>query len=163
MSLLSKINITSIVKNHLNTLVNDNDKRPEFDDWLTFLIIPIVVAITLSYFDVNLNKDVVNVIITALSIFVGLLFNVVVLVFDIINKESTTAIKKRLMNEIITNISYCILLSLVAILISLFVFLDNCFVVKTISFIIYFLLSNFLVTLLMVLKRVYVLFDNESK
>ncbi|WP_306044144.1 hypothetical protein, partial [Allomuricauda sp. MMSF_3543] len=82
MNALEKINIKQIIKNHLATLVNDNSKKPEFSDWLTFLIIPAVVAGVLVYLKIELSERAINIVITTLSILVGLLFNVIVILFD---------------------------------------------------------------------------------
>ena len=82
MRIFNKINVSKIVKNHLATLVNDNSRKPDFGDWLTFLIIPIIFASLLVWFGILLSDRANNIVITTLSILVGLLFNVIVKCFN---------------------------------------------------------------------------------
>jgi len=79
MKMFNKINIFKIISNHFNTLQNDNTKKCEFDDILTFLILPLLVSVGLYWFDFELKENAINIIITTLSIFVGLLFNIIVI------------------------------------------------------------------------------------
>jgi len=93
MKIFEKINVLSILNNHFKTLVNDNTKRPEFTDWLTFLIIPFIIGATLTFFEIDLTERATNLVITTLSILVGLFFNVVVILFDIIKRDSSKKLK----------------------------------------------------------------------
>ena len=161
MKVFEKINILKIIKNHLKTLVNDNDKKPDFSDWLVFLLIPLFSAGVLTYFDVKLSDKLTNLVITTLSILVGLLFNVVVILFDIIKRDNSKNLKNRLLEEILTNISYSIFISLIIIFFTVLSFFDNYIWLKIMLFITYFLLTHFSLTILMILKRVYTLFINE--
>jgi hypothetical protein len=123
-----------------------------------------------------LSKDLVNVLVTALSVFAALLFNLLLLIFDIIrkskNEPDTQDIKLGLLKEIYANISYSIFVSIVSIMVLLVPLLNidipriasiSMHVDKVVSFIIYFLIGNFVLTLLMILKRVHVLLTEEFK
>ncbi|HRG69312.1 MAG TPA: hypothetical protein PLS73_10715 [Saprospiraceae bacterium] len=159
--MLKKINILEIIKNHFGTLINDNSNKREFDDYLTFLILPIIFATGLVYYKIALSEQIINIVITALSIFVGLLFNVVVLLFDIVKRDSTQRLKNKVLKQILANITFTILLSLVTILFTVLTFIDESRVKLVAIWFVYFLLSNFLFTVLMILKRMYILFKNE--
>ena len=159
--MLKKINISQIIRNHFATLQNANTKKAEFDDYLTFFIIPVAVSSTLLYFKFYLKTDAINIIISTLSILVGLLFNVVVLIFDIIKRDKSNQIKNTVLRQILSNIAYTILLSIVAIIMTLFTYIDNYVTQIIFNAIVYFLLTNFVMTVLMILKRMFHLFHKE--
>ncbi len=161
MRFFEKVHIWTIVSNHLKTLKNSNSGKSEFDDYLTFLVLPIFGASLLMYFNIKLSAGATNIIITTLSILVGLLFNVIVIIFDIIKRDSTKRLKNELLNQLLTNISYSIILSIFIIVITLLTFIDNCFSKIIFYWIVYFLLGNYFLTVLMIIKRMYSLFINE--
>lgn len=161
MQLFEKINVLKILTNHFSTLVNDNTKRPDVTDWLTFFIIPLIGAAALSYLDIKLSDRVTGLVITTLSILVGLLFNVVVILFDIIKRDNSINLKNRLLEQLLTNICYTIFVSLLIIFLTVISFFDNQCWVFIVTFFIFFLLFHFAFTILMVLKRIYTLFLNE--
>ncbi|MDR3625484.1 MAG: hypothetical protein P4L45_01545 [Ignavibacteriaceae bacterium] len=163
MMIFEKINITQIINDHIETLVNDNKKRPGLDDCITFLLLPIFISTLLLFLKVYLDVNVINIIITALAILLGLLFNVIIILFDIIKRDSTKKIKNNILEQLISNISFAILLSIFAIIMVLCTFINNCFIRLVIHWYIYFILSLFLLTVLMILKRIYTLFKNEIK
>jgi hypothetical protein len=162
MKLVDKINITQIVKNHIATLVNYNTKKAGIGDYFTFFLIPAIIAGTLFYFDVHLTFDAINIIIISLSIFIGLLFNVILLIFDIVHRDSTTLkLKKAISKELLANIAFTVFLSIVSILSTLITYVKYTIVKHIFEVIVYFVLSLFLVTILMILKRMYLLFKHE--
>lgn len=161
MNLIDKINCLNIINSHLATLQNDNTKKADLSDYFTFLILPLLVAVALVKFGIYLKDSAINIIITTLSIFVGLMFNIIVLLFDIVKREAHQKIKNIVLKQLLANISFAILLSVVAILLTLLTFFDNCWVKLATTFITYFLLTLFLMTLLMILKRMYNIFKNE--
>lgn len=161
MKIFEKINVTKIIANHLKTLVNDNTKKSEISDWVTFLILPLIGAVGLSYCEVSLSERAINLVITTLSILVGLLFNVVVILFDIIKRDNSKKLKNRLLEQLLTNICYTIFVSLTIIFLTVLSFFDNECWKKVITFLLYFLLIHFAITILMILKRIYTLFINE--
>lgn len=159
--MLSKINISDIIINHTATLKNDNTKKTGIDDYFTFLLIPIILTSILLYFKVVLSDEALNIVITTLSIFVGLLFNVIVLIFDIIKRDSTKKVKNVVLKELLANISFTILISIIAIIFTVLTFINNDVAKMVFTGLVYFLLSIFVFTVLMVLKRMHKLFNNE--
>jgi len=159
--MFKKINISQIVKNHFATLQNANTKKADWDDYFTFLVIPILTSAILIYFKIYLKTDAINIIISSLSILVGLLFNVVVLIFDIIKRDKSNDIKNTVLRQILSNIAFTILLSIVSILLTLFTYTDNSTIKIIFNAIVYFLLTNFIMTVLMILKRMFHLFHSE--
>ena len=96
-----------------------------------------------------------------MSILVGLLFNVVVLIFDIIKRDSANKIKNVVLKQILSNIAFTILLSIISILFTLLTLIENSISKIIFNSILFFLLFNFVITVLMILKRMFHLFHSE--
>lgn len=161
MKVLEKINVLNIVINHLKTLVNDNSKKPDLADWFTFLIIPVTLAGLLVFLQIGLSDRTTNIVITTLSILVGLLFNVIVILFDILKRDNSKKIKNELLKQLLTNISYSIFISLLIIFLTVLTYFKIPYWVWICTFLVYFFLGHFSLTVLMILKRIYALFLNE--
>lgn len=159
--MFTKIDISKILKNHFATLYNANTKRPAVDDYVTFFVVPVLVSITLVCLDIYMSDSAINIVISSLSIFVGLLFNVIVLIFDLVKRDQTNNIKNIVIKQLISNIAYTIFISIISILLLLFTFIDNRITTIIFSSAAYFLLTNFLFTVLMILKRMFHLFHSE--
>jgi len=176
--MLDKINIKKIIKNHFATFQDERTGGKDVIDYIIFIYSPLLISILSALFFHNIGKFS-NVLITSLSIFTGLLFNLLLLTYDLIkrneNEKNNLAekelktkqdddlkIKGRLLNQIFNNISYSILIAIFALLI-LFLSLiwNNCYYQIVLSFIIYFLVINFFLTMLMVLKRTHNLLSTE--
>lgn len=158
-----KINIKNIVTSHWETLVNDNTKKQSFDDYLTFIIVPIIISGFLVAFRCFLKDTAINILITTLSIIIGLLFNVIVIIFDIVKRNNRQKIKNKILEQLLANISYTIVISIFTIIVTLFTYIDNEIVRLVTNFIIYSVLVHFLFTVLMILKRMYIIFSDEIK
>jgi hypothetical protein len=172
---VEKINPAKIIRDHILTLKNYDSHRYSMGDFIIFLILPIGIAGGLAYCipksDKNpneiLDKDVVGILITSLSIFAALLFNLLLLVYDIVKKanpdEPFAVLKTRFLKEIYANVSYSIFVSMLAVIILLISLLgtSNDLIRIAATFLIYFLVANFILTLLMILRRVHILLSKE--
>ncbi len=166
--MLTKINISRIITDHLSTLKNANTRRVSIADITLFLISPIVISAGIVLLlRIYLNDGLVNILITCLSIFVGLLLNLLVIIFDIINKlkdeNSNDRLKKLFLKEIYANISFSILISLLNIGFLVITFTTNNYVKLVANILSDSILILFGLTLLMVLKRVHILLSGEFK
>ncbi len=117
--MLDRINIIKIIKDHLGTLrsLNQTSERIYWKDLLLFFIIPIIIASVLVWKDYSFEEELGNLI-AAISIFGGFLFNLLAIIYsqmENIKKDANTEndkVKKRFINEIHINISFCIVLSI---------------------------------------------------
>jgi|LDZT01.1.fsa_nt_gi hypothetical protein len=180
--MIEKINISRIIKDHINTLKDYETGKYYFWDFVLFFITPLIVSIILIKYHIIIDKDMANALITSLSIFAALLFNLLLLIYDITRKEvkreaaRNNKVKTDLLKQIFCNISFSILVSVFAISISLLIFLNislnitilerNLVVTNTqircfLSIFIYYLTTSFILTLFMVLKRIHVLLKGE--
>ena len=191
-NMIEKINVYRIMTEHLRTLRRTGSDSLSIVDIFLFFGVPILVTLLLMVlFGLQVSPELGNALFTALSIFAGLLFNLLILVYDIVNREDTgiegTREKQKVtvLREVFSNISYAILVSLaVVFLIGVFNLsfgsglLDGTFtgvcqrltwlckypLVKwIIDFLIISLSLNFTLTLLMVLRRVHLLLSTEFR
>ena len=156
-----KIDISIIVKEHIKTLVNDNTGKPDFRDVFFFGLFPIVFAVYMVHNKVFIDKDFINGMISGLSIYVGLSLNLIVLIFEISQKDTTTSNNKSILKEIVANVSFSILLSIGLIISTLFTLINN-ETAKCISHgLAYFLLVHMFLIVLMLIKRMYYQIINQ--
>jgi glucan phosphoethanolaminetransferase (alkaline phosphatase superfamily) len=156
-----KIDVSEIIGDHIRTIKNDNTGKPGGSDIFLFIMLPVLVSGVLIYFELLIKESLIESLIAALAIFVGLLFNVIVIIIDSIRKTDQNDVKSLLLKEVLANISFTIFLSILAIVTVLATLFSNELLKNIANAITYFLLVEFLVTLLMVLKRIYSLFKHE--
>lgn len=181
--MFERIDILKIVRRHLQTLRNIGDdnhvKKITANDKLLFFVFPVLISLTLTFFQISLDSQVANLI-AIISIFGGFLFNLLALIYGFLEKiknekkeleTDLSKVKKRFANEINANISFNILISLVTTIFLIIYNLipsSNCqialiyYVKSLFLFITYFLLILFVLTLLMVLNRIYILLQVED-
>ncbi len=165
--MLSKIDIRDIVRDHLATLVDYRTQKASRPDYVLFFFVPAVAAATLMYLKVRLTDAAVNVLITALSIFAGLLFNLLVLIASLVDKRSAptgASDARQVMRSIYANIAYSLLVSLLTLLpLGVFATLKDGLTKNSAMALSYYLIGHFALTLLMVLKRMHVLLSFEFR
>ncbi len=171
--MFERINITDIIREHLKTLrsLNQTSKGIYFPDLVLFFLLPIFISLWLTYKHIDLTEQISNII-AAIAILGGFLFNLLAIIYGAMDKLKVDAtnnkIKKKFIKEIHSNISFCILLSIfstVCLILYSYKLPDYCiyiFIKNGLLFINYFLLLLFLLTLLMVLNRVYVLLKKDA-
>ncbi len=170
---IDKINVSDIIKAHFATLYNHATKKMSVWDVTLFILLPGIAAIFLVCAGIYITENAINVLITAFSIFAALLLNLLLLLFDIARKrqEGQNGLKFDLIKEIYSNISFAILLSMAVVVLLLLgelklqqvIHLSSLHQVSknVANFIIYYLVIEFLLTMLMVLKRVNSLLAKE--
>lgn len=156
--MFNKINVMEIVEKHLSTLKNQRTNKIHLPDVVLFILLPFLLSLILVCFSNLLNKDIANILVTAFSIFAGLLLNLLLIVFDLVDKQGNN--NKNIRNaleELYFNISFCILISILSIflLLALFINIKYVWYLNLLSFLVYYFLFVFIFTLLMVLKRIH--------
>jgi hypothetical protein len=168
--MLSRINILKIIRDHLGTLrsLNQSSNRIYWKDFLLFFVFPIIVSTLLIWKGYSFKEQLGNLI-AVISIFGGFLFNLLAIIYSQMENIKIDAeteddkIKKRFINEIHINISFCIVLSICIVLTLLlttidipeFEYLDV--INNIINGLNYYLMILFVLTLTMILNRVYIL------
>lgn len=195
MKLFDRINIVQIFIKHFNTLYDHGvltwtgKRKMPFADKFTFFYFPATIAFTLVIpLQLYINDNYLNIIITSLSIFVGLLFGFLTLVFDIVKNERTVGqnpdatheqkLKFKLVKELFINIAFAIALSILSIIAALltrfhptpiilqlqklacYSYIKQLYLWTT-NLVAVFLVLLFIATLLMILKRFFIIFTND--
>lgn len=207
MKFLNRISLSEIIKSHCSTFYDDaylrieGKKRIPLGDKIIFIVIPIIIAIILLTSEFFITETYLNIILTCLSIFAGLLFGLLSLVFELtknIKKEveiikinpivGDTLFKKlaheelkyRISKELFVNIGFAIIVSILTIICAIltrlypkqivfwlshfecYQFIKTIYLISS-NFLAYYLLMLFVLTIMMILKRFFLLFDSETK
>ncbi len=164
---LSKIDISPIIRGHLQTLSSARTGSGSLSDGLVFFGLPAVLGAVLVGFRFGFRGEAVNGFLNAFSILTGLLLNLLVLVFSLsAAAQSDHQLRRRILKEVFTNICYCILIAISAAgvaLVDLGYMRSNAGATTGIlsTFLLSALTANFVLTLLMVMKRMYRLISTE--
>ena len=160
----SKLGFRAIVKDHFATLVVGDTSKRSLLDFVLLYLVPIIVGVVLVKFNLIFGRSFGNALIIALSIFTGLLLNVLFLILNIGRKtlsedEKLSANSLRFLKELCSNVAYAVLISLLtigAILLHFGFFSLNVKIgLHLTSFFVYAMGGNFMLTMLLVLKRLY--------
>jgi len=133
----TKIKIWEIRKDSLLSLrkdINNRIVKNKFNVILYYNLIPLIIAIIFLIIGVTINSEIANYFITAISIFAGLFFNLLLVVASKLNErkkiidsnsdEETVNYVERYTNfseQLISQISYTIILSLLLIVLMFFI------------------------------------------
>jgi hypothetical protein len=170
---MGKINIWSIIRRHYETLRDDSTKKSSVSDYLLFFGVPFLAAASGFYFHWSLAVEALAAVLASFTIFAGLLFNFLILVYTLATDEQPNALARGRgdsMRELHENIAYSVLVSVFIVLFSLVatIVLKHGETVSApsrlqfaLTAVINFLVCNFFLTLLMVLKRIHTILRNK--
>lgn len=158
----SKIDVRVILKDHFLTLRDEATSRLSYIDIVVMFGIPALFAVASISVRAGVNDSYVGTIVSMFSIFAGLLFNVLVLIYslspqDEVPSDQKGEIRRRLLKQAFSNISYSILIALaVVVILGLSLFVGG-WIEILLGALAIFLAVNFGLSLLMVLKRLHML------
>lgn len=181
----SKLNIIEILAGHCRTLSGVN-RRPLLSDKLCFFGAPTLIAAIGICFRLSLNESQISLLVNFGAIFTALLLSVLVLVYDQENKSRSIKsslensgkavppgydVRIELLRELYLNLSYSILIALLLIAICFLgsligdiqIYKPLKLTLSTVSFtpIALFLVTNLMLTIVMVVKRLHILLTTE--
>lgn len=159
------MNISRIIKNNISNFQYDNDKIP-----IIVLISYFFMPLALSWSCINIkviNNEIVGNITVMLSIITAMLFTLLPMLMELrykMNdrlKDNPLKLResKKLVTETVDSIIFEVLIAVILLILSFtltFPGMNN----KLVSFIVYYLLFMFLMNLMIVLKRFYILFKD---
>ena len=171
---MSKINVFGIVRDHFDTL-RDSRGDWHWPDFLLFVGLPISLSIIGVWLHWSLYVDALNAMLAAFSIFAGLLLNLLILVYTFSPSQGpfTTGVAKvrgLFIRHLHSNLAFAVLVSVVIVVLAL-VSVSTMRMHDTtasahtgpiMTFVLILLTSNFVLTLLMVLKRINVILSLEA-
>lgn len=181
--MFNKINVWKIIAGHLRTLryATQSYKRNWWDITL-FYMLPMLLACLSFYCGLIINKEALTIIATVAVTFMALMFSMLILVLDryqsiqksLLHKENLSSqtesdeIRVVVLKELYYNISYSIVIAPILALFSVIIAAlisdsaNNLTVLtKILSAIVVFLGVNLTLTILMIVKRVYDIFNIE--
>lgn len=163
-----------IVEKHFSTLSKDASR---FWILILFFLIPAIFSYIFIGYGILLTQTSTNALMTGFAIFSGLLFNVILLLYMIVDRASTETTtdsgkkRKNLLEHLYANSIYALLMAcFILILLMFLIVLDIWsnlmiwnwyFLLCILSFAIYFGVGHFAMNLLMIFKRLFVLLFGE--
>ena len=160
--MFSLVDIRLIIKKHYETLCHDAKLRFVI---IIFLLIPLITSIVLVKNDKLLTQNSVNALITAFAIFTAFLLNVIFILFSIVDKIKGEAIqirkRKLLLEHLYANSLYALLVSTIILTFLIGIVITEIWydftLLSIFSYFIYFSIAHFLMTFLMIFKRLFIL------
>jgi hypothetical protein len=173
-----KINVWHIIASHFATLRNDKTGGLSLVDIGTFYAVPVLIAAAVALHAQRFPDAFYGLAISVFSIFAALLFSVQIALFSILQRDmrvkslpeakAKTALERRieqrrdLMREVNANISYLILVACLGVAM-LLAFSLTVHLATLRSAVSSYLVSHFVLTVLLVIARVHTLFDEEYR
>ncbi|MBZ9569990.1 hypothetical protein KQY27_00255 [Methanobrevibacter sp. TMH8] len=164
-----------IIKAHLDTIRNKDTNKLYCSDIFLLFILPLIISVILIDFNILIEKEMSETLLTILAISTPLLFSALILLFDmalnILDKKLIDKdVKLHVINDTLDNISFIIFLSVIIIIIlgvylllwnNLHINSDNIgdykFLIQVFTFFTYSLIGMFLLNFLMILKKSHIL------
>lgn len=150
----SKINVLGIIKNHLRTLRVFGESKVSISDVGILFILPMFASIILTI-HMKIDDTRIGILVTAFTIFIGLLFNILAIIFafDVVRNKN---IDKIILKEVLYNVAFSIIIAIAVIIMSIVMFINlNECLYKILKFILIYFMVVFILTLFMVLKRLF--------
>ena len=157
-----KVKLTKIFVEQFKIYRNDKTKKISWYDILSFLIVPIILAILIAHsLPYDKLSSASNTIITVFSLVATLLLSFLALLID---KSTTNKTEQKLVKQTFVTITIDIVYSIfVVILFAIPYLIDFNFVVKkTFVGLVAFLIIKILLNVFMILKRVFVVLSNSN-
>lgn len=163
---MTKLNVWSIVVEHWDTLRSHDSGARSRGDLVAFAALPVVVGVGLGLCDIRLESGAAEVFIAAFSIFAGLLLNLLLLTHTVLirhDADRDRPKRREFLRQVYRNVSYSVLTCLVALvaLVVLVLFDPYGRPALVLSSATFAIALHFLLTLLMVLKRVHAMLAAE--
>ncbi len=158
-----KISLVSILKDNHKLFYNYTTGKKTWIDYVVFYAIPIIISITFVYFwKFIVDDNLANVLLTTFSILAAMQFSFLAVIVGISSKEDI-GLKVLVIKETYSAISYSILVSLLNCLILIFI-ADGIFLINEMlsSLVVLSLTLNIFLTILLVLKRMYMLLNGDE-
>lgn len=171
---MDKINVLSIIARHVDTLRDYSTGDRSWPDLGLFFGLPLILAGLGFYLRWGLAMDALNALLAAFAIFAGLLLNLLILVYtfssDTPHPTALAKVRSTVIRELHDNIAYSVFISLIVVVLCL-VAVARLDMSETHSVAVHtgryltaafmYLTTNFVLTLLMILKRIHVMLRNK--
>lgn len=157
--MIRMIDLIPIVKDHFQTLRSHANNRILWGEISFFVGTPILLGVAATYLDWNLRG--VDNILASFAILAGLLFNLLVLLFDVATKAVTAGgnnaqnVRLKLAKHLQANVTYALLIALIAAgILGVASGMGMEKVNRWLTGVLIVLLAHFTLTLLMIMRRI---------
>jgi len=173
MTAMNKINVIRIIVGHLDTLRDSSTGKRSWVDLAFFFGLPLLAALIGWFYGWGLYVDTLNALIAAFAIFSVLLLNLLILIFAFspgaAHPNALAKTRTGFVRELHDNIAFSVLISILIVIAALvgvaqLKMKDPQNAVHTgpvLTFIVIYLTAHFVLTLLMILKRIHILLGTE--
>jgi len=155
------IDIRPIISSHKDSLQNNSTTTVQT---IVFLVIPALISGLLTYKGIKLDSNSLGTLISTFAIFVGFTVNLMILLIANLGKQETY-ISDNLVKDLRYNTAFELLLGTVILALSLFGNLTigslGLLATSILSITIYFFVIEYLLTLLIITRRLYVIVDQD--
>lgn len=173
---MKRFSPTSIIRRHFRTLHKEGTTKPNFIEFSFFSIVPLALAVTIGQY-YKLDGDTSRILVTVFAVFAGLFLNLLAMIYNIFDRSfqkrnimenygEDRKQKLHMFEEMIHNIAFGVLISVLVVIFSLTFVLFGAYdlvLASVLNYIIFTLLLIFIFTVLMVLKRLDNLIASEMK
>ena len=165
----TKIDVLPIITRHFDTLRNNATGARSLADIVVFFGFPLIASLAAFYYRLTLTADALTAVLASFSIFAGLLLNLMLLVYTFAGEPGRTdlfaANIKQFIRELHDNIEFAVLVSVFIVILSLIAVATlkkedantAAHTGRVTTAILVYLTANFILTLLMVLKRIHMM------
>lgn len=153
--LIDKTNVSDILKGFYESLKSANDSKLKYSDYFEFLILPSVISIVLICFNVVINDNNSDIIITVLSILVGLLINTLMIIITFLNTK-LIELTKIIFKNVSAQISFSIMLSIFAIIFTLLTTIKYYWIQMLFNFLAFYSIALICICLIVIMNTIYV-------
>ena len=169
--MLDKISLRRIWADHIDTFRDFGTKEYKKSDFLLFFGVPVVPATLIVVFVGTTSGATITVLITSLSVFAALLLNLLLVIYSVANRRlgaaerDQDAVSRQVLREVFSNISFATATAVVGVVVLVGLAIDsNVWGVEIVlSAVIHYLLGVFVLTVLMILKRMHILLAKELR
>ena len=169
--MLGKLNIWKIIRDHFSTFTNYRTGRVSISDYLLFLGIPLALAVIAVWRNITFPSAVLSAMLSAFSIFAGLLLNLLLLICNFANNQRfagsdpATAMRRTFLKQVYFNLAFSIILAICIVAVTLvslsFASHQEQATHPIATVLLSFLVSQFVLTLFMILQRIHTLLSFE--
>lgn len=164
--MFASYSLGSILSGQVKTVQKAESRLAGMLCLLFFFVAPALSPLVQYKLNLHLDKDLVSIIISAASIFAGLLLNLLVIVYGIVPSKSAGDFDEKTRKELLDviestfyNISYAVACSLVLVVFSLAVLTGITWVARISELFVYYLGAHLLLCITLVLRRCHSLME----
>jgi hypothetical protein len=159
----SKIDVRLIVMDHFATFRDEGTGNVSWLDYGIMVALPVAIGVAAWFLGFEIKDQYIGTLVSVFAIFAGLLFNVLILIYSFsdANADGRKSLRDKLLTQSFANISYAILASLLIVVILAALVFFSGGLQRFLGALAVVVATNFLLSLLMVLKRIHVLLRDK--